>query len=649
MSTIDLNELYNVVSHAPGNVGFETDNFINWSYYSATPPYWDGDFVNFSPATGQTEGYIEKTGLSIDASIYKYCIVCVRGTGGFFVQVYDGVWKNVASEAATSHFRIRIFDLSGITTGTITAVRCGCSGGDDKSVKYDFIMFASSQIESLLNLIEVLIRQKESDLDDFEISKDGGTLNLGRHIRVWLNGTKVFAGVTEEVTPEDAGILHVSGRCFGQKLLLRAKSKTFNIRELSAAVKDFVEDLPEITTLRVDSPSPAVYITKDYKYEYIVDGIKDLAKQSGSDREVKLGMGHDLRFRSRANVNIPTAPPINESDGKILQRGVRRETDAFRLFNKVTVVGGELSNIDNDPDKYSDEGDISTYIWQIFGGGGGSSIQEHTDFVKGKRSMKCYWTLYSNTLMVEFNIKTSGSQDYTDLSSFTQLKFAHKSTGIAKYPAETNFYCQSRLVDTAGRNATQPYLGTNVQPPSEFAEIILKTSDYSLDSGFDWTHVKYVQWRIISDRSSPGEGVGGEYWLDHVRFYTANLTKTATDSASEFKHTREYVYRDEKLLDPGFTQEVANALLAVLKSKENRFRLPIVGTPDAQIGHKVTVNSPTHGLSGTYYIVEAEHKVTPREGYVTEVTLEKPRLSLETLLAEAIERKIKLIERGGIA
>jgi len=195
-------------------------------------------------------------------------------------------------------------------------------------------------------------------------------LTIGRHLRIFLKGSvgelrKVFAGVIEESTPDDAAgrVLRITGRCFGQKLLLRTKSKTFNVREVSLAVKDFIADLTEITTFQVETPSPTVNITKDFPYEYIIDGLRDLAKQAGSDWEVKLGMGQDLRFRSRASANVPLLPfSITEADGYIL-RNVRKETDGYRAYNKVTVLGGEMSNIDNDQDKYTDEGEDLGESW----------------------------------------------------------------------------------------------------------------------------------------------------------------------------------------------------------------------------------------------------------------------------------------------
>ncbi len=71
--------------------------------------------------------------------------------------------------------------------------------------------------------------------------------------------------------------------------------------------------------------------------------------------------------------------------------------------------------------------------------------------------------------------------------------------------------------------------------------------------------------------------------------------------------------------------------------------------PFVKVGCKANVQSPTWDLNGNFHIVEAIHRVSSQTGYVTDMILESPRLYIEKLLAEVIERKIKLIERGGIA
>jgi len=156
-----------------------------------------------------------------------------------------------------------------------------------------------------------------------------------------------------------------------------------------------------------------------------------------------------------------------------------------------------------------------------------------------------------------------------------------------------------------------------------------------------------VSWVCINPMSED-DLFTGSVNFDGLHFYAPNMVKTASDNSSEFSHVREYVHREDKLTDPDFAQEVANALLTVLKNKENRYRVPVLGSPEIHVGRKVSVNIPSHGLSGTYYVCEALHRVNPNDGYVTEVVLEAPSLTLEALLAQSIQRQIKRLERSGI-
>lgn len=331
------------------------------------------------------------------------------------------------------------------------------------------------------------------------------------------------------------------------------------------------------------------------------------------------------------------------TEGVHILRGVRKETDGFRHFNKVTVVGGELSNFDNDPDSYTDTGDAAS--WEA--AGGGSVTEDKNSIAFGACSLKFSWDQYLGSLICRYDFSASGK----DLTPFKYMKFHHRtdSTGIQKNPPAAIWEFYGKLEDTGGVGASKVYIGWgSIQPPQNFTEVVLKLSDFSEGSGFDWTSVRYIEITCYSDQTLPGDGVKGNYWIDKVHLYARNVTRS-TSASTDFKHVREYVYRDEKLIDPDFISQVSNALLNVLKNNENRYRVPLIGMAFIKVGHKVEVVSPSHGLNGWYYIVEVEHRITPETGYITEMTLDKPRLCLETLLAEAIERKIKLIERGGIA
>ena len=443
------------------------------------------------------------------------------------------------------------------------------------------------------------------------------------------NAEKVFAGVIEEVTPgEGPGKLRfITGRGFGQELLLRSKTKSLENREVSLAVKDLIEDLTEITTYQVDTPSPSVTVTKDFNYEYIMDGLRELAKQAGSQWEVKLGMGHDLRFRDRSNA--PSLPlQMSESSGHIL-RGVRKETDGYRTFNKVTVVGGPLLNDDGDPDKWTE----STTGWSVQNG----TISAHADAPVGNYYLKINFA-NQNQVWCDRSITAVDTTKYRSIKVWVRHDISGDNWNVwILIGSDGNNYKSFPLKALGG--------GRIVTNHMQEIEIPLDHPAWGTTGSPDMTQVDYL---CINPGCVGVGNISGDFYFDGFHFWNRNVIRSAVDSASDFRDTREYVYRDDKLIDPSFVQEVANALRNILKNKENRYRLPLVGMAFVKVKCKANVQSPTWGLSGDYHIVEAIHRVSPIGGYVTDMVLESPRLYLERLLAEVVERKIKLIERGTI-
>ena len=632
--------LFKIMTHDKNDISWEDDSFAEgWSanYCSLTR---DGDIAKLKFDQGYPEGWIQKGSLNINAATYKYCVVCVKGDGDFFVEVYDDTWKSVTGGhiPAPADYDVRVYDLTEITTGSITDIRLGGGGGTNKEAYYDFIAFSSYEpIFTTDKILSIITRLKETDIDEFEIigtNDVGGSLTLGRRVRIWAKGTgetkKIFAGVIEESTPFEAAgrLLRVTGRGFAQQILLRSKTKSFSEREISLAVKDLVEDITEITTYRVDTPSPAVYVTKDFNYEYIMDGLKDLAKWGGSQWEVKLGMGHDLRFRDRSNA--PSLPlQISESLGHILQ-GVVKEEDAFRLFNKVVVIGGPLYNTDGDPDTWTE----ATTGWSVTNG----TISAQSPGPVGDYFLRINFN-NQNQVWCERSVPS------IDLTKYKSLKLycKHDITSVNDW----NVWIEVGNDSSNYKSFPLKALGGGEIPDDRLTEleIPLDHPAWSPTGSPDWTNVDYL---CIHPGCITAGNISGDFDFDGFHFWKRNVVKEKSGS-SDFRHTREYVYRDDKIIDPDFAQDVADALFAILKNKEKRYRLPIVGRPFTMVGYKANVSSPTWGLSGNYHIVEVEHKINSRAGYITEVVLERPRLYPEKLLAEAIERKIKLIERGGIA
>ena len=103
----------------------------------------DGDIVKLELLN--VSGRIQKTNISVDASKYKFLVVRLKGNGYFWIMIYDGAFKTVQTDIlAPSTETIYVYDLSALTSGTITAILLGASGGVGKIAYYDFFLFVES-------------------------------------------------------------------------------------------------------------------------------------------------------------------------------------------------------------------------------------------------------------------------------------------------------------------------------------------------------------------------------------------------------------------------------------------------------------------------------------------------------------------------
>lgn len=123
----------------------------------------DGEFLRVQSANGQTWGYGSKPNISVDASKYKFLIVRLKGgpNAYFWLNlIVGGEWKYVQTEIpAPTDYTIYVYDLSSITSGIITAVYLGASGGVGKIVYYDFFLFTTEDpfydVEDLKDVLDV--------------------------------------------------------------------------------------------------------------------------------------------------------------------------------------------------------------------------------------------------------------------------------------------------------------------------------------------------------------------------------------------------------------------------------------------------------------------------------------------------------------
>ncbi|RLI18688.1 hypothetical protein DRO49_01955 [Candidatus Bathyarchaeota archaeon] len=273
-----------VMTWNPKAVGGREDSFAEgWSAHQVDFNQVDGDYAELTVQAGYTSGYIEKTGISIDASLFKYLALGLWGDGEYYVELYDGTsWLSAISESAPSSYGFKVIDLSAITSAVITAIRLGVSGGEGRRATYDFYEFLSEQPSQPQNLISLRVHQREGGCDSFEGEfYDSSAFTEGHCIRIVVDGVKLFAGIIEEVRLRGGGVVEASGRCFQVKFE-KTVDIEFDRAELTGAVKTLVEMFPEVSMSRVKPPSAEGCV-----------GLWHLDEGEGSVAHDSGGYGHD--------------------------------------------------------------------------------------------------------------------------------------------------------------------------------------------------------------------------------------------------------------------------------------------------------------------------------------------------------------------
>jgi len=631
----------------PDAVGCRDDSFKGGGWdpfgYGCDVDQIDGDCMKLTVQSGKNQGYIEKAGIGVDASTYKYLVLGLWGDGDYFVEVYDGAWRTAkATGDAPDTYDIVVIDLSGVTSGTVTGIRLGVGSAAGKKATYDFFEFHSEQPDEPAAVVSMRVLQREGEADSFEsvwIEGEPDPFTKGRCIRIIAgrdsNVEKIFAGVVEESNLKAGGLREVAGRCFQVKLQAATKTKSFDDRELSEAVKDAVEDLDKITAGRVKAPSPTIDVSKDFVDAHVTDILDQLAslpsKQSPYDVwRWKLGYGQDLRFRSEEDSAVPTCS-TQITEGTNILIGVKKGSDIYELSNKVKAISG-LTEHPLDDDWCEDASGWTTDNCAISDDTTAGRIR------RGARSMRVYydgsgppyqWSVY----------RTFPARDLTEHSRIVvDIRCGNDFPGTTYY--------EVRCHSTGGGYFYYELVGPNdeIKDKTWFhREIDLDDPNWQTSGDPSWTDINRVTVWFLD-----GKGWTGNNWFDGLRFEADNMERSASDPSSLVEGDRVYVYKDEKIDDPAKLQDLADGLLQAMKAAADRIMLPVVGAPDLQRGRKAQATSPSFGLSGTYVIAEAEHVLSRGVGYVTTVMLERGRYALPADLRRTLERELRLERLGTV-
>ena len=627
----------------PTLVGWRDDSFVTGWTPDEDIDFTkiDGDFAELVVKGGETFGFIQKA-ISVDASIYKYLVVGLWGDGDYRISVYDGEWHEVLDPFgwidAPNTYDIKVVDLTEITTGTITQIVLYTGQAAAKKTTYDFIEFHSAEPEEPSAIVALNVLQREAEADTFEsrwVEGVSDPFTKGFNIRLIAtrdtNADKIFAGVIEESNLLGGGHLRdVSGRCFQVKLQSATKTVTFSDDELSAAVKELVEDLTEVTTERVETPDPVINIRKKYTATHIGDALNQLASLPSKQDPFepwrwKLGYGQDLRVRSVLSSNVRECITDIVEGTNILTPGVKLGSDLYGLYNKVVAYSGivYLPYTDDYTEDFNDwaiescTDCVGAFLQNGAAIEGDNSIQFVATEVRGVRIKSDLGSAIDTTQMTRiiFQVQVMPTFPYDKLTIYFGQDYDNCYYKEFTIVVENNLWNQIAL-DLEGWSTR----GTPTRTDVDYLAIGCVLPNLYL----------------------------GSIWWDGLHFVAPKIEATAVDDSSPVDHDRVYFYKDAKINEEDKLQDFADGLLETLKAAAERIQLPVTGAPDLQRGRKVTATSATLGLDGDYIIAEAEHIFSRGVGYTTIVLLDEGRYSLPSELKTTLEQELQIERRGTI-
>ena len=372
-----------------------------------------------------------------------------------------------------------------------------------------------------------------------------------------------------------------------------------------------------------------VNISKTYIESHRADILDQLcsiaSKTTGKAWSWRLGYGQDLWFRPRDEGPLCSS---TIQEGVNLLTGVRRGRDLYELANRIIVLSGEVQYPWED--LYCED----VGLWSIEWCGQCTDPKlKNDDMAKeGDYAM----IIYDDTLnwwRVARRIPSVDLTGYKGLRLWVKINGSWSGDGsdeiIIKFGSD-NDNCYYKAVHLG--------VGNN-----EWAHIDVELSRFGKTGNPDLSDVTWIALEAVW----PSNLYGNVMW-DGWHWYAENLKVEVRDPESPVEEERTYVYKDAKLNRLELLQDLAEGLLVGMKAISQRILLPVVGASDLQRGHLVQVSAPSLGLSGSYLIAEAEHRLNHSEGYITRVLLENPSLSLPWEIARILERELRLERRGDL-
>lgn len=439
-----------------------------------------------------------------------------------------------------------------------------------------------------------------------------GSLSLGRGTTCPLLMTCRLEGIKYESSPVESYV-HVSGRCWGERLFRRVITKTYTNTKGEDIIRDLLDYYVGLSHSRggveLVENTDTTYTSLSYKDTPVIDVLRYVAESA--DKQGAIGydfrVAPDGKFEFFPKGTKPSSVSLAE---RVEYYEYRR--DVHRVRNKITVYGAADKSVPADKDTWTESLTPADGMWTAIAGvvsfegavkvKGAGSVKT---FVDGFQYAGCVFTLNGDKLL------DTNAYPVLNLWLCTEKAFNGNVTVT--------------LFDNADRAATREFtVGTGKWFQTQVEVGSVKADLWQVQSGFDWTKIWRV--RVICWFDDVGTGA---FWVDGLFFGGRRYSSTQEDAASQGSFgLRELVEVNEELWSDTECTGRANALLANLKNPAESLMLQSsvldFGTTPVLAGDTVHVALPVEVVDADFRVLSVEYCVEGKS-QTLETTLELGR------------------------
>ncbi len=445
-----------------------------------------------------------------------------------------------------------------------------------------------------------------------------GSISVGRGsncpllITCHVESLKYASGPTENY-------VHVSGRCWGERLFRRVVTKTYVNVKGEAIVKDLLDNYVSLSHVRsgveLVEDTGTTYSSLEYENTPVIDILRYVA-ESADDAGV---IGYD--FRVAPDAKFEFFPRNSKTSSVSLTERIEQSEyslDIHRVRNKANVQGAADKSVPADKDAWTDSLTPADGTWTATSG---TVSFDTTTKMKGSGSVKTnVQNLYYGGCLFTLN---SGKEVNAEL--YPNLNFC------LRRDSSFNGNITLTIFDASNRSAWHELtLGYDKWFQTQVPVGTINADQWQADTGFDWTHIKNI--RVICWFDATGSG---SFWVDGLFFGGKRYSATEEDIASQNSYgLRELAEVNEELWSDDECTSHAKALLANLNQPAESLTLRTTvldyGNSPILPGDKIHVTLPNENVDGNFRVASAEYNVdakTQTLEIALELGREPPRLA----------------------